>query len=351
MNYKRRPNIGAAILKIILVIYTVLLMLVAFVIAVVFVMEKGPSQEATRLFALSCNETSAMKWVPKIFLTDAEYESIINPQEAVIDETMPDVSPDGFVFLSYMPGSMAEDNSENYAVEVNTDETLPDLEIVDLKGATYKGKLLIVRDPSRVQIGSIDSFGGVGITLSQFLEKYNAIACTNAGGFEDEDGKGKGGIPDGLVIRDGQIVYGSAGSSYRDVVGFDANNILHVGNMSGQDALNIGLVNATSFETGPVLIKDGERQSGFNSGINPRTCIGQTADGTVLLIAVEGRMADSLGATFDDLCDVLETYGAVNAGNLDGGSSSGMYYEGERITRSCSVIGDRPLPTAVVVAR
>ena len=351
-------KIFVGFLKTFLVIYTTVLLLLVFVIGAVFVLLKGPSKEATRLFALSAHETSAMKWVPSVFLPDEEYNEILNPGSTKISNqneistitskyVMPLKTADFLGEGTNDFGEIDEDNGEDIVV----DENLPELEIVDLIGATYKGKLMIIRNPKRVQIASIDSFGDIGWTLSTFLEKFDAIACTNAGGFEDENGKGKGGIPDGLVIKNGQIAYGSAGGYYRDVVGFDSDNRLHVGNMSGQEALNIGLVNATSFETGPVLIKDGERQTGFVSGINPRTCIGQTADGTVLLIAIEGRMADSLGATFEDLVNILEEYGAINAGNLDGGSSSGMYYEGERITRSCSVIGDRPLPTAVVVSR
>lgn len=345
------------IAKAFLVIYTTVLLLLVFVIGAVFVLLKGPSTEATRLFSLSANETSAMKWVPRIFLSAEEYENIINPSAGKSSEIADiDMGPMK-VTVPYKTATFLADDTGTVSIEIAesndtvSNEKLADLEIVDLLGATYKGKMMIVRDPSRVQIASIDSFGDVGWTLSQFMEKYNAIGCTNAGGFEDENGKGKGGIPDGLVIKNGQIVYGSAGGYYRDVVGFDSNNRLHVGNMSGQEALNIGLVNATSFETGPVLIQDGQRQSGFVSGINPRTCIGQTEDGTVLLIAIEGRMADSLGATFEDLVGILTEYGAINAGNLDGGSSSGMYYENERITRSCSVVGDRPLPTAVIVSR
>lgn len=353
------------VVKILIVFFTTILMLLLFIVGVVFVMEKGPSEKATELFTLSCNETSAMKWVPGVFLSDDEVNKILNPLLAEADEegsyfikiegddmTVSYKTLEEMNDVEILPTQPAEGENSDAVVEVSkTDEDVPEIELVDLRGSTYKGKLLLVHDPSRVQIASIDSFGGVGITLSAFLEKYNAIACTNAGGFEDEDGKGKGGIPDGVVIRDGQIVYGSAGSSYTDVVGFDADNVLHVGNMSGQQALDEGIVNGTSFALGPILIKDGVRQSGFNSGINPRTAIGQTSDGTVILIAIEGRMVDSLGATFEDLCDILEGYGAVNAANLDGGSSSGMYYEGERITRSSSVIGDRPLPTAVIVTR
>ena len=42
-------------------------------------------------------------------------------------------------------------------------------------------------------------------------------------------------------------------------------------------------------------------------------------------------------------------FGAVNAVNLDGGSSSMMYFNGEYINNSASVIGIRPIPTAFVV--
>lgn len=346
--------------KILIVLFSTILLTVLFAFGVVFVMEKGPSRKATELFVLSCNETSAMKWVPGIFLPKKEVKAILNPEAEApsLEGSVIKISGnqmniiykdgDGFSDAAVLPTAPA-DGEEAFTGEAGDNGEV--LELIDLRGGTYKGKILFVHDPSRVQVASIDSFGGVGITLSQFLEKYNAIACTNAGGFEDENGKGKGGIPDGIVIRDGQIVYGSAGTSYRDVVGFDAEHRLHVGNMTGAQALEEGIVCGTSFDLGPVLIKDGERQQVPTSGINPRTAIGQAADGTVIMIAIEGRMVDSLGATSMDLIKIFEEYGAVNAANLDGGSSSGLYYEGERITRSSSVIGDRPLPTAIVVTR
>lgn len=345
---RRKHRVLKVFGAIIRIIGSTLLLLLVLIMGLLVIMLKGPSKEATRLFTLSCNETSAMKWVPGLLLSDEEYESILNPQTT--EEENPVENEEGdFLPLPVVSSANSENGTEVVVGEVDT--SLPVIEVLDLIGGTYKGKIMLVHDPSKVEVASIDSFGGVGKTLEQFLEMYDAVGCTNAGGFEDENGKGKGGIPDGIVIKNGQITYGSAGSSYAGVIGFDENHILHVGNMSGQEALNIGLVTATNFALGPVLIKDGERQTGFTSGINPRTCIGQASDGTVILVAIEGRMADSLGATFEDLADICEEYGAVNACNLDGGSSSGMYYEGERITRSASVIGDRPLPTAIIVNR
>ncbi len=63
-----------------------------------------------------------------------------------------------------------------------------------------------------------------------------------------------------------------------------------------------------------------------NSGYNPRTVIGQRADGVVIIICADGRQAGSLGATYKDMIDLLTAYGAVNACNMDGGSSSVMLY-------------------------
>lgn len=341
---KKKLTAGMITGRVFIVIGSTLGVLLLFLLSVLFILFKGPSKEAQRLFTLSANETSAMKWLPGLFLSGDDLDSILNPK--VIEDSYRELPLTSYTNRELAADSLndMEDSNENGPVE-----ELSAYELVDIKGATFKGKMIIVRDPSKVAFVSIDSFGGVGMTLSKFYTKYNALACTNAGGFEDEGGKGKGGIPDGIVIRDGKIVYGEAGGVYNGFAGFDANHKLHVGRISGQEALNLGIVNGTCFAMGPTLIKDGVRQTGFVSGINPRTCIGQTADGTVLLAAIEGRLPDSLGATFEDLTDLMESYGAVNAANMDGGSSSGLYYGGERITRSCSVIGDRPIPTAIVV--
>ncbi|MGN0977978.1 MAG: phosphodiester glycosidase family protein, partial [Faecousia sp.] len=63
-----------------------------------------------------------------------------------------------------------------------------------------------------------------------------------------------------------------------------------------------------------------------NSGYNPRTAIGQREDGAVIFICIDGRQAGSLGGTYADIIDIMVEYKAVNACNMDGGSSSVMMY-------------------------
>ena len=66
---------------------------------------------------------------------------------------------------------------------------------------------------------------------------------------------------------------------------------------------------------------------------------------------LDGRQLDTLGATLQDVCDVMLEHGAVNVGNLDGGSSSVMVYEGEIINSCASVTGPRNIPDGFIVLK
>ena len=88
------------------------------------------------------------------------------------------------------------------------------------------------------------------------------------------------------------------------------------------------------------LIINGEERglNGMGSGLNPRTAIGQRADGALLLFVTDGRgKSGHLGASALDLITIMKEYGAVNAANLDGGSSSCMYYDNEYLMTSVTL--------------
>ena len=122
-----------------------------------------------------------------------------------------------------------------------------------------------------------------------------------------------------------------------------------LGGMTAKEAIEKGIKEAMSF--GPLLIVNGEsvNVTGTGGGLNPRTAIGQTADGTILLLVIDGRQPTSLGATFKDIIEIMHEYGAVNAANLDGGSSTLMVYDGKILNSSVSLYGPRQLPTAFLV--
>ena len=326
------------------VLLTTVLIVAVFLVAVCLVMTHGPSENAKNLFVNSMDETSALKFVPRLFLPGEEVEAILHPVRE-------QPAPDTFRAIGLEPadGTTEEEPEATPLVQIDETNVTDELEVVDIRKATFKGKMLIVHDPSRVIVGTLDRWGGSGLYLWDFIDKYNAVAGTNAGSFEDPGGMGTGGIPDGLVMKDGLISYGSTSAYYTGVLGFDGDHVLHVGSLTGQEALDLGLVTAVSFPPGPTLIKDGVKLTNLGGGVNPRTCVGQRADGAVLIAVIEGRHPDSLGATYDDLADLMEEYGAVNAGNLDGGSSSAMIYNGEQITKGSNLIGARPLATTILV--
>ena len=69
------------------------------------------------------------------------------------------------------------------------------------------------------------------------------------------------------------------------------------------------------------------------------------------MLVIDGRQALSIGASFRDVQSIMLRYGAVNACNLDGGSSSMMWINGEYVNNTASVIGIRPVPTTFLVLK
>jgi exopolysaccharide biosynthesis protein len=236
-------------------------------------------------------------------------------------------------------------------IEINTDSTDEGVEYIDVSTDTFKGYLLKINDPSRVKLVSAPKLGEVGSTTSQIVEYYDAIGGINASGFAD-DALGTGGVLAGLMIEDGVLTYGSEYESY-SAVGLTEDNVLVVSNSmtySQMKALNFRC--AASF--GPVIIINGKPTitSGDGGyGIQPRTAIGQTKDGAILMLVIDGRQTSSLGGTMRNVQDILLNYGAYNAFNLDGGASSTMVYNGKVINSPSDILGERYVPNAFIITK
>lgn len=332
------------ILRFLAVLLVTILLILFAVYGIMFVLARGPSPTAQRLFVMSVRETSAAYFLADWFFTPEEIAAIENSgAEEELEET--DTS---LVQIRDSDSAEAEAGlADEYGL---TDDDGDGIIVEAVSGPGYVGYMMVVLDPMRMTFGTPDYFGGVGLLVSQMVEKNNCVAGVNGGGFLDIDGKGTGGTPIGMTIVDGEIFYGYEGASYT-FVGFDDNGILHTGQMTPADAREKNIRFGCTF--GPVLVSNGEPLSSetLTSGVNPRTAIGQRADGAVLLLVIEGRQAHSLGATFADLADIMLEYGAVNACNLDGGGSSVMWYNGEYIISSISFVGERPVPTSFLVKK
>lgn len=337
LKNNKKNNKGRLIKRIALSIFTALFVIVLGLLGVIYILEFGPSNTARNLFVNSAMESSAGKFMATMFLSDEKIAQIRKDNSVVASDDITDTS-----LINIGTNETDTADGDDY------DED--GIQIIDISNDTYKGKMMIVKDPSRVTVGISGQYGASysGKTVMDMAMNYDAVAAVNGGGFEDNNGVGNGGTPIGLVISDGELKYGSAGSSY-EVIGFDNNNNLVVGKMTASEALSRGVRDALSF--GPILIVNGQASqvNGSGSGLNPRTAIGQRADGAILLLVIDGRQVNSLGASYADVIDVMLEYGAVNAANLDGGSSSLMYYKGEYINSCASLYGPRNMPTSIIV--
>ncbi len=361
--HKGRRTAGRAAL----VAVTVLLLILLAAYGVMWILVYGPSPTARRLFVLSVRETSAGGFLANLYLSEDEIEAILAADAAELSyETMdaslisirtPKKTESAPQTTAPQSETAAPGGEETTAPETTAPETdAPPadddgIEILDITGSTYHGKLMIVRDPTRVFVGVPDSYGenSAGLTVAQMIRKYECTAGTNAGGFYDPNGKGTGGIPEGIVIYEGELLWGSMYNAY-DLAGIDADGLLHVGVMTAKQALADGIRYAASF--GPALVINGQSTAGeygFGGGLNPRTAIGQRADGAMMLLVINGRSIDSLGATLNDVADIMLENGAVNATNLDGGSSSIMILDDEYLTSSAYIFGERVVATAILV--
>ena len=337
--------------KLLLFLVETALLLVIALYGVMFVLAKGPSPTARDLFVMSVRETSAVGWLANIYFTDEEIAKIENRVE-VEDYIETDTSLIQIPKETLAPeGETApEDQGPKPDAWGLIDEDGDGIIVEEVKGEGYSGYMMIVLDPSRVIVGSDpDYFGDCGFTVEEMVQRFDAVAGTNAGGFYDPDGKGNGSIPDTMVVFEGKV-YCAGNGIRKGFVGIDSNHILHVATrITEAEIKEKDIRYGVCF--GPVLIVNGEPCELDSGGVNPRTAIGQRSDGAILMLVIDGRQVISMGATMHDLVDIMMDYGAVNACNLDGGSSTLMWYDGGYVNNCASVIGIRPVPTAILVLK
>ena len=229
---------------------------------------------------------------------------------------------------------------------------VPDIEIVPIYGSTYEGYMMLVHNPEDISV-AVNPYLGTGSaapSLDEYVTKYNALAGINGGGFQDDGGHGNGSIPQGIVIHEGELVYGNP-NTYLGIVGITKDGKLFCANATGNECLEWGLQEAVTF--GPVFINNYQvvfKEGTDNLGmLNPRTAIGQRSDGTFMLLVVDGRGPTSFGALYEDIIKIFQDNDAVMAANLDGGNSSAMIYDGNYVNTPVSMYGSRNLPTVFLV--
>ena len=317
--------LGRLIRRFFLLLFTIVILAAAALVLVLNMVFNGPSPAAQEVLTMSLIEASATKWVPALFIGEERVAEI----RANVNAELPDDFTDTTQVV-IQKGSAITSTSDEWA-------NYPDgIKIERYAGDTYNAHIMIIRDPAQVYMATSTEKYSVNIPGKRITEMMeanpDAIAAINAGAFFDDGtaGTAVGSYPLGLVVSDSKTVWTSGKQpGLEGFAGFNEDNILVVSkkNLTQKEAESLNIRDGCCF--GPVLIMNGEQNMeayNNNSGYNPRTAIGQRADGAVIFVCIDGRQAGSLGGTYADIIDIMVEYGAVNACNMDGGSSSVMMY-------------------------
>lgn len=293
--------------------------------------------------------TNKNKFFATWFLSKNEIDSILARTNPVVKDYKENLSG-----INIQKNNLSESAGTGTKTKTDTQTSLnnsANIKIIDIVDKNFSGKLVEISDPSKVTIGLAPNLGEKGTILSKILKSYGAVGGINAGGFLNDSivGGGTGGEPNGIVIENSEIKFVQKGLKTFDVIGFNKDNILIISNSMNLDQIKkSNLRCAISF--GPALILNGKPLV-KNGGtyLAPRSAIAQKKDGTVLLLAIDGRQSNSPGANYLDIQNILLKYDAYNAANLDGGGSTTLNYQGKTINSPSDITGERAIPTAFLI--
>ncbi len=331
--------IGKIILKIFAVIGTLVIAVVATLMISLNMICSDKFPSAQQMFVTTILETGNFKFLASVFLSPDEIQAIVDKN--VMQELNEEIDTELIQIGSSGSVDAGGDSTEEQK----------DIEITEVNAATFSGTMMIVKDPSRISLATIYPWKETGVTLDKLVNDNGAIAGINGGLYNSTNNSG--GKPYGVIVCNGKIQHNKP-QEYPGLVlvGFTEEHILQIIDISDMKPADIEELVATrkirdavTFQEEAsdannhfvqlIINNEPREMNGMGSGLNPRTAIGQRADGSVLLFVTDGRgKAGHLGASSRDLLSVMQDFKAVNAANLDGGSSSCMYYDGKYLKSS-----------------
>ena len=289
-----------------------------------FFLMYGPFDYFRNLYVSTAMNTMDHQWLAKIFFSDEKIEKIMSSNYFVtIDE---DANTDDITIDT----SEKKTYKDKYEKELLTRDPGNDLyKVLELKVGGSNAHLIAIYDPTKVHLISTKQFnvGTYGERIITMCKRYGGVVCINAGGFVD-NGLGSD-IPLGYVIQNGKVTWSD--NTKTNIIGMTKDGKLKLlSNTTGEEAIKKGVVDGLTFS--PFLIVNGKELEivGDPWGSSPRMAIAQRKDGVMMFLSIDGENYIN-GATLQDTIDILKRYGAYNAANLDGGTSSSMVVEGELI--------------------
>jgi len=336
--------------KFIKVFFISIVIIITICISIILFLLYGPWNGFRDWLITTAMNTFHHQYLATWFYSDETIQECLNKNRIIQVTGYTDESLIQFIDYSNRKNIQYKNKYERQILE--KDKNNNDYKIIKIDGGKkFSGYMAAIYDPSRVEVIS-EPNSTPGQCTRQYLtdisKSYNALVAINGGGFSyvtKDDA-----IPLGLTISKNRLI---SDNPYAGIIGFNTRHKLILGNFSSEEAISNNIRDCISFE--PYLLMNGQKSQVLGnggSGTSPRTAIGQRADGIVLFLVLDGNRVLGQGATMQDLIDIFERYGAINAANLDGGNSTTMTVKGKVVNDPITKNGNsdiRLVPSAFIL--
>ncbi len=266
-------------------------------------------------------------------------------------EAHPEVIKDGWNHFLVNEAGLEDRGTEIYTKQgdqVLAIDAANGLMVIRISASSYRGVLVLGKDPSRLKCAPAAQPGVIGQKVGEIAQANQGLVAMSGSGFDDGPNVAEGALISGGAMSGGRP-YGTHYPRGYKRVELHRDNRLYI--MDAHEQFGENCTDATEWT--PALIVDGVDVSGQDNlytALNPRTCIGQTKDETIMFLGIEGRKVDSIGCNAQECAKILARYNGYQAMNVDGGTSSMIWYEGEYIMRCANsdLPEGRRLPNAWV---
>lgn len=333
-------------------IFTILFSLGSIGIIVVLFLLYGPYRGFRDWYITTAMTTMTHQYLAYWFYDEDTIEYVLDNNKVVDLDQDTDAS---LIDTSLASANVTEYENEYEKAILERDPENNDYKIIEISGKGYDGYLVAVYDPSRVHTVCTENLGKSGQYLTTMAKNNDALIAINGGGFNDPNFNSTGGDPLGITVCNGkyltQAQYGGSGG----IIGFNQDDVLVLTKCSMAEAQKNGIRDAVTF--GPFLIVNGTPAKIVGNGgwgEAPRTVIGQRKDGIVLFLVIDGRKVGKAGASIKELQEIMINYGAYNAANLDGGTSSVLVVNDQIVNDPIDSTGahkTRPISTGFILSK
>lgn len=302
---------------------TKLVIIMDVVIAGCFALVYGPIDKARVFWITTAMETANHQYLANIFYSEDTIKQVMSENFLMENDDETDVAS-----IKIGQAEKITSYTSVYEKQVLEHEEDDLYKLIKFKYKDFDCFLVAIYDPTRVQAYYSSSRRKI---LTDIAKDSGAIVAINGGGYLWSNGR-----PAGLVVNNSKLLYASNSNTFKTAA-INEDGVLMAGKFSKNDISKKKIKEALSF--GPLLIVNGvsaKYKGTGGSGQNPRTVIAQRKDGIILFLVVNGYNQNVSwkgrgGVYYSELIEILERYGAYNAVNMDGGSSTTMVIEGKLI--------------------